>query len=141
MLLSLKTGKKCLKVRIKLKGRAKQYAQKGVEGLYNRLPKLENGHAIYKKEKRPTTVYIWWDPKKKSSRGDDRSHWKIGTLMNNVGIGYLDTYDSRPFGKYALPYDKSNTWSFFTNYFPHCTRCWGPHWEVALPEDVRVECA
>ena len=135
MLLSLKTGKKCLKVRIKLKGRAKQYAQKGVEGLYNRLPKLENGHAIYKKEKRPTTVYIWWDPKKKSSRGDDRSHWKVGLKFVEGefgGLGFLDTYNSQP--SYYNVYGRRNKWSFWHHDLPN------GFWMDAAPGDVSVRC-
>ena len=140
MLQTLKTGTICQEIQITLAGQALRtfVPSDEIDGLYKADGNL-NGSPSWKNTE--SGLLLFWDPKKESSRGDDRSHWKVGTLMNNVGIGYLDTYDSRPFGKYTLPYDKSNTWSFFTNYFPHCTRCWGPHWEVALPEDVRVECA
>ena len=124
-----------MKVRIKLKGRAKQYAQKGVEGLYNRLPKLENRHAVYSHEKGPTTAYIWWDPKKESSRGDDRSHWKVGLKFVEGefgGLGFLDTYNSQP--SYYNVYGRKNKWSYWKRFAGN------GFWIDAAPGDVSVRC-
>ena len=88
-------------------------------------------------------LLLFWDPKKESSRGDDRSHWKVGTIINNAKIGYIDTYDSFPFDTiFGMPYDPIYKWSYFTYKYtgPFCTRCWGAHWEPAKDGWIRVKC-
>ena len=85
-------------------------------------------------------LLLFWDPKKESSRGDDRSHWKVGTIINNAKIGYLDTYDTSPFDLYGFPTHPSYLWSYFTYKWPHCTRCGGAHWEPAKDGWIKVKC-
>ena len=140
MLLSLKTGKKCLRVLIELKGRAKQSAKPEVEGIYTRLKKPLNKHAIYRHKTR-NGMYIWWDTPqtvlqdKGVSKGNDRKHWKVGLKYLEStfgGYGFLDTYNSKP--SYHRVYNTRNKWSFW-----HAKISPG-RWEDARLGEVTVRC-
>ena len=111
-----------------------------MDGLYKAFGNF-NGSPKWKHTE--SGLFLFWDPKKEGSKGGDRSHWKVGTLINNAEIGYLDTYDTRPFGIFGMPYDPRYWWSIFTTWWPACTRCNTAHWEAIPPEFdwIKVECA
>ena len=141
MLQTLKTGTICQEIQITLAGQALRtfVPSDEIDGLYKADGNL-NGSPSWKNTE--SGLLLFWDPKKESSRGDDRSHWKVGTIINNAKIGYIDTYDtSHNDTIYAFPTHPGYLWSYFTYkyYGPFCTRCWGAHWEPAKGS-IRVKC-
>jgi hypothetical protein len=141
MLQTLKTGKVCPAIRITLSGPAKKtfVPWENIDGLY-KLDGIINDSFKWKHTK--SGLFLFWDPKKEGSKGSDRSHWKVGTLINNTEIGYLDTYDTSPDEIFGVPYFSVYLWSFFTDYWPYCSTCSGLHWEPAYPEDgwIKLKC-
>ena len=109
-----KTGKKCVRIQIRLTGKALKKGHKRVIGQYKRLKRPFNDKAMYQHLKSKRT-YIWWDtPKtlyqdKENSKGNDRSHWKIGD--RKLQLGFLDTYKSPR--QSGLVYSRRNKWSYY----------------------------
>ena len=109
-----KTGKKCVRIQIRLTGKALKKGHKRVIGQYKRLKRPFNDKAMYQHLKSKRT-YIWWDtPKtlyqdKENSKGNDKSHWKIGD--RKLQLGFLDTYKSPR--QSGLVYSRRNKWSYF----------------------------
>ena len=149
-----KTGRKCLRIRIRLTGDALENGQKVVQGRYKRLRSPFNDKAIYQHLTNGpwegSKFHIWWDtPKtifqdKEKSKGGDRSHWKVGILgfLDDLGWsgGYLDTYKSPR--QSGLPYSRRNKWSYYYKKLCRSQICLTGHWEDSeqASREISVKC-